>query len=366
MNATQKLPLHDFHDSRMARFVSFAGWSLPVAYGSSVQEHMGVRNSVRMFDVSHMGEIIVKGRESMKFLNRCLTNNLLKCKLGGAQYGLLCQEDGGVIDDLVVYRTGAEEFLLCVNAANTEKDYDVLSDASSEFDCLVENQSAAFGQLAIQGPLAVQALSESIETKLSKLNRFEFLEGGWMGKKAILSRTGYTGEDGLELYCPVEDLLKWVEALEALGIEWAGLAARDSLRLESGMPLYGNELSLAISPLQAGLSWAVAWEKDDFMGATALRNERAAGPKRRLAYYLGEERRIPRQGGAVLDSYGEQRGCVLSGGFSPLASRPMGTALLTYESWLRREESGWSAMVGSSKISISFGPPALKRLSPRN
>ena len=368
MSGIKKLTLHDHHEIRGAKFTSFAGWNMPVSYGSSLNEHLAVRQSVGLFDVSHMGEIEVTGAQAEEFLNFALTNDLGRCKIGQAQYSLLCMENGGTVDDLILYRRESDKFLLCVNAANTQTDYEALLDRSVGFDCEVKNLSSKFGQLAIQGPSAEIILSSIIGEGLSSLPKMHFCEGNWMGNSSILSRTGYTGEDGFEIYCSQKELVNWIDAFEnsqVCSVPWIGLAARDSLRLEAGFPLYGHELSLNISPVQAGLSWAIGWDKTNFVGRDALFEEKTKQPTHRVVHYLADDRRIPREGCQIMDPQSNLAGEVLSGGFSPLLKKPMGSALIKGTNWSCRTDNGWYALLRDNKIPIEIGLPALRGKSPK-
>ena len=363
MSEEKKLTLHEHHLANGAKFTSFAGWSMPVSYGSSLNEHLTVRQSVGLFDVSHMGEIEVQGEQAEEFLNFALTNDLRKCEIGKAQYTLLCTENGGTLDDLIIYRREQNKFLLCVNASNIERDFKILSDRAAEYNCEVVDLSSHFGQLALQGPMSEKTLSEIIPSDITKLKKMRFIEGSWMGSHAIIARTGYTGEDGFEIYCSVKELKQWAVAFENTQTSWIGLAARDSLRLESGFPLYGHELSLDISPVQAGLSWAVGWSKENFCGGIALSMERKNQPKNHLIYYLADGQRIPRGGCQILDPNDDPAGIVLSGGFSPLHKKPMGTALIKNTSWEIRKNPGWHALIRENKIPIDLGLSALQRIT---
>jgi aminomethyltransferase len=361
MPEEKNLFLHLHHISKGAKFTSFAGWNMPVSYGSALNEHFAVRESVGLFDVSHMGEIEVNGSDSEAFLNYALTNDLRKCKVGQSQYSILCNEDGGTLDDLIIYRREKEKFFLCVNASNLESDYKVLADRSSPFNCNVSDLSPQYGQLALQGPSATSILSELIGEDLSQLKKMHFLEGNWMGAASIIARTGYTGEDGFEIYCSVHELEKWAAAFDQAQVPWIGLAARDSLRLEAGFPLYGHELSATITPVQAGLPWAIGWDKEDFCGADALRKERDGHLENCLIHYLVLDRRIPRDGCQILDPDDRVVGKVLSGGYSPLHQKPIGTALVQKMAYDEKSDSNWHALLRGNKIPIDIGLPALKR-----
>ena len=362
MPEDKNLTLHHHHLAKGAKFTSFAGWNMPVSYGSALNEHMAVRESVGLFDVSHMGEIEVNGPDSEAFLNYALTNDLCKCKVGQSQYSILCNEDGGTLDDLIIYRREEERFFLCVNASNVESDYKVLVDRSSPYNCKVTDLSPQYGQLALQGPSSASIFSNLIGEDMSQLKKMHFLEGNWMGSASIIARTGYTGEDGFEIYCLVDELEKWVVAFDQIQVPWIGLAARDSLRMEAGFPLYGQELSATITPVQAGLSWAIGWDKEDFCGADTLRKEKDSQPENCLIHYLALDRRIPRNGCQILDSDDQVVGAVLSGGYSPLHKKPMGTALVQKMSYVEKLDTSWYALLRDNKIPIDIGLPALKRI----
>jgi aminomethyltransferase len=362
MPEEKNLTLHNHHLAKGAKFTSFAGWNMPISYGSALNEHLLVRESVGLFDVSHMGEIEVTGPDSEAFLNHALSNDLRKCKVGQSQYTILCNEDGGTLDDLIIYRREEGKFLLCVNALNVEADCKVLDERSSPFNCKVSDLSAEYGQLALQGPCSPSILSKLIGQDLSQLKKMHFMEGNWMGAASIIARTGYTGEDGFEIYCSVDELEKWAVAFDQKQVPWIGLAARDSLRLEAGFPLYGHELSLSITPVQAGLSWAIGWDKENFYGADALRKEKDTEAGNCLIHYLALDRRIPRDGCQILDSDDQVVGTVLSGGYSPLHKKPMGTALVQKVAFINRFDSRWHALLRNKKIPIDIGLPALKRI----
>tara|TARA_B100002019_G_scaffold224325_1_gene197258 strand:- start:460 stop:1572 length:1113 start_codon:yes stop_codon:yes gene_type:complete len=363
MSELKKLSLHHHHLRMGAKFTPFAGWNMPLSYGSSLNEHLAVRESAGLFDVSHMGEIEVIGDQAEEFLNYALTNDVRKCKIGQAQYSILCSENGCTLDDLIIYRMSEDKFFLCVNAANIEIDYQTLLKRSEGFGCSVNNISLDYGQLAFQGPDSEAILSEIIDRDLSILSKMHFIVGDWMGFTSILARTGYTGEDGFEIYCKCYDLPKWLKTFEsqAASIPWIGLAARDSLRLEAGFPLYGHELSENITPLQAGLTWVIGWDKPKFIGADALAKEKENQPASRVVHYLVNDRRIPREGCLIIAPDNEIVGKVLSGGYSPLHKKPTGSALIKNSYWSKQNDQGWHALVRENKLPIDLGSPALRR-----
>ena len=332
MNEQEKtIPLHAFHAERGAKFVSFAGWNMPVSYGPIMEEHRATREAVGLFDVSHMGEIEVKGKGAQGFLNYALVNDVSRAGIGGATYSPMCKEDGGVVDDLITYQLEKEVFLLCVNASNAQKDFQWMTQLADGFDCVLRDLSDQYGLLAIQGPLATKVLQRVANCDLEPISRFRFVREKMAGCEVLCSRTGYTGEDGFELYCSVADIESLATARMAAGepegLRLVGLGARDSLRLEAGYPLYGHEIDEEITPLQGGLGWTVKWDKGDFMGRDALLDEKEEGVSRRIVHFLLDGRRIAREGEKVF-SDGKRVGEVVSGGFSPMLHRPIGSALV--------------------------------------
>ncbi|MFP4283620.1 MAG: glycine cleavage system aminomethyltransferase GcvT [Opitutales bacterium] len=334
MEALQRTPLHAFHLARGARMVPFAGWEMPVQYTSILEEHRAVRAHAGLFDVSHMGEIQVTGKEATAFLNRLLTNDVRQLAPGRALYTAMCYPDGGVVDDLIVYQRAEDDYLLVVNASNLERDLEWMDGKVVEYNCRMDDVSAAYGLLAVQGPAAPRIL-EQAGLPLEDLARFALREVTWEGAPVLLSRTGYTGEDGAELFVPADRAAALADHLMqvggAHGLVPAGLGARDSLRLEAGYPLYGHELSARITPLQAGLGWVVKLGKRaNFYGKEALTAEKAAGPRRRVVWFRLPGRRIAREGTPVLAGTREV-GRVLSGSLSPLTGAPIGSALVESE-----------------------------------
>lgn len=328
----KRTPLHAFHERHGGRFVDFGGWEMPVQYRGILDEHRAVRTAAGLFDVSHMGEITVQGPEAGAFLDFLLTNRIASRPDGKAIYSPMCHPDGGTIDDLLVYKRGPEDFLLCVNAANTAKDFQWIEEQASSFDCAVKNVSDDYALLALQGPKAVQILSKLTSTPLDKLKYYTFTEGEVAGASAIISRTGYTGEDGFELYLPPQEAERIAEELLVAGapeeIQPAGLGARDSLRLEAGFPLYGHELSDTISPIQAGLGWTVRFEKEKFIGREPLHEQKEKGVDKKIVFFRTGSRRIVRADSAVLAG-SEEAGVVVSGTLSPVLNEAIGAALLS-------------------------------------
>jgi|TARA_B110000037_G_scaffold212998_2_gene266592 aminomethyltransferase len=314
--------------------VPFAGWEMPVQYSSILEEHRAVREGVGLFDVSHMGEVHVTGVESEAFLNYLLTNDISRLKPGFALYTVMCHPSGGVVDDLLVYRFGAEDFLLVVNAGNADKDWAWIQKHAANFECEVENQSDRYALLALQGPKAAEVL-EKLTPLANDLPRLTISEAEIAGITTLVARSGYTGEDGFEIFIPIENTeavaTEILSAGETFGLKLIGLGARDSLRLEAGYPLYGHELSDDISPLTAGLKWVVKLNKpDDFIGKDALAEELEAGSTERIVWFTTEGRRIPRMDTPVL-SNGIEVGRILSGTLSPIINAPIGSALISVE-----------------------------------
>jgi aminomethyltransferase len=327
MAELQRTPLHDAHRALGARMVPFAGWEMPVSYRGILEEHRAVRTTVGLFDVSHMGEIEVRGPHAAAVCQRLGTNDVGKLVDGQVQYTLLCQPDGGVVDDVTLYRLGPEHFLYCVNASNADKDLAWIREHGGP--ATIVDRSAETALLALQGPMAASLLSPLTSASLTSLKRFRFVQGMVAGRAALISRTGYTGEDGFELYVAAGDAAAvWAALLEAgatAGIQPIGLGARDTLRLEAALPLYGHELDDTTSPLAAGLGRWVALDGDDFIGRDVLRREREAGSTRRL---VGLEMRGPgiaRQGYPVL-YYDEPVGVVTSGTQAPTLGRAVALA----------------------------------------
>lgn len=329
----KRTPLFPLYREWEGKTIDFGGWELPVQFSGIKAEHEAVRQRAGLFDVSHMGEIIVSGPDSEKFLQKMLTNDVSKIKVGRAQYNIMCTEDGGTIDDLLVYRLEERRYLLVVNAANTEKDFNWLKD-HVEGDVTLSNESANYGLLAIQGPLAEQILQKVVDNiELSSIGKFAFLTNvSIAGKTALVSRTGYTGENGFEIYCNSEDLpYLWQTLLENgkdEGLIPCGLGARDTLRLEAALPLYGQELSEDISPIEAGLAFAVKTNKAaNFFGKEALRVQKEHGPVRKIAGIEVVERGIPRTGYQIYKD-DQLVGTVTSGTQSPGTKRNIGLALM--------------------------------------
>jgi aminomethyltransferase len=323
----QRTPLHDVHVRAGARMVEFAGWDMPVQYEGILAEHEAVRERAGLFDVSHMGEIVFRGPKALESLQRLFTNDLSKCADGQAQYGVLCRESGGIVDDVVVYRRAADDLLVCVNASNRQKDFEWLH--GHAFGADVQNESDAWGQLALQGPRAAEVLARLTSVRLSSIGTYRFTPGDVAGVPCLVARTGYTGEDGFELFCPAERTpALWTALLDAghgEGLRPCGLGARDSLRLEMAYRLYGNDMDDATTPLEAGLGWVVKLDKGEFVGRAALVKQKEAGLSKKLVGFTLTEPGIPRHGYPVLQD-GKAVGAVTSGTRSPSLGTSVGLA----------------------------------------
>jgi aminomethyltransferase len=311
--AAKRTPLFEQHRDLGAKIVPFAGWEMPVTYEGIREEHSAVRRHVGMFDVSHMGEVEVEGPGALRFLQRVLSNDVAQIALGGAQYSCLCQEDGGVLDDLFTYRLGGDRYLIVTNAANHEGDLDWLGRHSREFDVIVRDVADRYAMLAVQGPHARAVLGSALGIALPPRLHVAHVQVG--RRPALACGTGYTGEDGVELLLDPEVAVPiWTELLDA-GVVPCGLGARDTLRLEVCFPLHGNELTPERNPIEAGLGWCCK-EETGFLGAEAIARARAAGTAETLVAFKIEGQGIPREGNPVLHD-GEPVGAVTSGTFSP-------------------------------------------------
>lgn len=336
MSELQRTPLFDVYKDHGAKTIDFGGWDLPVQFSSIKEEHEAVRTKAGLFDVSHMGEIEVKGSDSLAYLQKMMTNDISKLQANGAQYTAMCYENGGTVDDLLVYKYADDHYLLVVNASNIEKDYKWLED-HLEGKVEIENLSDRMAQVAIQGPLAEKVLQKLVSgTNLADIGFFKFRSDVDInGKKALVSRTGYTGEDGFEIYCDAQDVVSiWKDILEAgadEGVLPCGLGARDTLRFEAGLPLYGQELSPEITPLEAKIGFAVKVNKEaDFIGKDVLAKQKENGLERKLAGLEMIDRGIPRTGYPVFKGE-EQIGEVTTGTQSPTLKKNIGMALLKTE-----------------------------------
>jgi aminomethyltransferase len=323
----KRTPLYDAHVKAGARMVPFGGWQMPVQYTGIIEEHRTVRAKVGLFDVSHMGELEVDGPDALAAVQRLTTNDAAVLEVGQLQYTLLCAPDGGIVDDATVYRLAAERFMIVVNASNTDIDWAWVTEHAPA--ARWRNVSSVTGLIAVQGPRAEALVGRLADRDVTGVGYFRFVNGSVAGVPTLISRSGYTGEDGFELYVPWDDTPRLWQALlttgEADGVAPIGLGARDTLRLEMRYTLYGNDIDRTTNPLEAGLGWAVKRAKGDFIGRDAIETVRAAGPRRKLVGLEMADRSVARHGHAVVDD-GRRVGVVASGSYGPSVDRSIALA----------------------------------------
>lgn len=328
----KKTPLYDVHVALGAKVIEFGGWMMPVQYTGIIEEHRAVRQAAGLFDVSHMGEVYIVGPEAETFINRLITNDVTKVAVNQVMYSPMCYENGGVVDDLLVYRLGETEYLLVINAGNIDKDYEWILKYAEGYNVKVENRSDVTAEVAIQGPQAEAILQKLTEADLASLKYYWLLQNVKIsGINCLVSRTGYTGEDGFEIYCSAGEIKDLWQALMNAGqsydLQPAGLGARDTLRFEAALPLYGHELSAAITPLEAGLDFAVKLTKEGFNGYAALKEQKETGLSRRIVGVEMVGRGIARAGYSCFA--GEKViGTITSGSFAPTLGKNLALALL--------------------------------------
>jgi aminomethyltransferase len=325
-STTATTPLHDLHAVLGARMVPFAGYLMPLQYpGGSIAEHTAVRTRAGLFDVSHMGELIIRGPEAHQFVDMVTTAAVARIAVGQVRYAMILTPQGTIVDDCLIYRR-ADEVMLVVNAANRAAVLEHFYHYADRCDCTIEDASDRTALLALQGPLASGILAPLAAADPESIGYYRFVETEVAGVPTLLSRTGYTGEDGFELYVAADDAAAvWTALLGAGDVTPAGLGARDSLRLEAGMPLYGHELDATTTPLDAGLAWVVDFTKPSFIGHDALVTQRAAGPTRRLVGFRAAQRAVPRAHYPI-HADGALVGEVASGAMSPTLGVAIGTA----------------------------------------
>lgn len=311
----KKTCLYDSHVALGAKMSPFAGFIMPIQYSSITEEHNAVRHAVGMFDVSHMGEIFVSGPDAEKFVNHIFTNEIRGFEPGKVLYGMMLHPDGGVVDDLLVYREfEPDHFLLVVNAANIDKDYEWILSQTEGYDVKVVNDSDNWGQIAVQGPGAEKVVTEVLGlAEAPELAFYTYYEAQWNGHRMVVSRTGYTGEDGFELYTTCEDIKEIWKKLLDNGVVPCGLGCRDTLRFEAGLPLYGDELSDTITPIEAGLGMFCKLDKEEFIGKDVVAKQKAEGTERKLVGIELEDKAIPRATYPVETEDGTQVGVVTTG-----------------------------------------------------
>ena len=322
----RRTPLYAAHVAAGARMVPFGGWEMPVQYAGILEEHRTVRRAVGLFDVSHMGEFEVTGARAVATLQTLTTNDVAALEVGQVQYSLLCDPAGGIVDDLTVYRLGGDRFMLTVNASNIDTDWRWVTE-HGESGALWRNISSETALLAVQGPRAEALVAELADADVKSLRYYHFAAGAVAGARALLSRTGYTGEDGFELYVAAGEAERlWREFLDrgrAAGVAPVGLGARDTLRLEMRYVLYGNDIDGTTNPLEAGLGWVVKPAKGDFIGRDAIEKVRAAGVRRKLVGFEMVDRAVPRHGYRILAD-GRPVGVVTSGSYGPSIDKYIG------------------------------------------
>ncbi len=322
------IALSKTHEALGAKMVPFAGYLMPVSYEGVNIEHETVRKGVGVFDVSHMGEFLISGPEALALIQKVTSNDASKLTIGKAQYSCLPNETGGIVDDLIVYRIKEEQYLLVVNASNIDKDWDHIAKYNADFGAEMRNLSDNYSLLAIQGPKAVEAMQPLTSVDLSEIKFYNFVVADFAGiDHVIISATGYTGSGGFEIYCKNGEVQQiWDMVFEAgsdFGIKPIGLAARDTLRLEMGYCLYGNDIDETTSPLEAGLGWITKFGKE-FVNSEALASEKAHGPERKLIAFELDDRGIPRQDYDIVDGNGKKIGVVTSGTMSPSLGKGIG------------------------------------------
>ena len=326
----KQTPLHATHLAHQARMVPFGGWDMPVEYSGISDEHLAVRTRAGLFDVSHMGEIEIAGSDALAAVQRISSNDATRLAVGQIQYSALTTHEGTFVDDLLVYRMADDHYLLVVNASNIEKDYAWITSQVRDFaDAPAVNTSSRYALLALQGPLAAEVLQTLTAVPLDEIKYYWFAPGEVAGVRGTISRTGYTGEDGFEVFVPPAQAAHvWKAILNAgaeAGLVPAGLGARDTLRLEASMRLYGNDMDATTTVLEAGLGWVVGWKKDDFNGAAVLRAQKAAGLTRTLVGFEMVDRAIARHGYPVVVD-GHSVGVVTSGTQTPFLKKAIGMA----------------------------------------
>lgn len=315
------------HEALGAKMVPFAGYNMPVQYAGVNVEHETVRKSVGVFDVSHMGEFLIEGPHALELIQKVSSNDASKLTIGKAQYSCLPNDDGGIVDDLIIYKVKEETYLLVVNASNIEKDWNWIK-SKNDIGAEMKDLSEKYSLLAIQGPKAVEAMQSLSSHDLSAIGFYNFIVGDFAGiEHVIISATGYTGSGGFEIYCKNTEVKQvWDKVMEAgknFGIQPIGLAARDTLRLEMGYCLYGNDIDDTTSPIEAGLGWVTKFTKE-FTNSEALKSEKERGPERKLVAFELDDRGIPRHGYDIVDGNGKTIGIVTSGTMSPMLNKGIG------------------------------------------
>ncbi|MFC1522509.1 glycine cleavage system aminomethyltransferase GcvT [Elusimicrobiota bacterium] len=339
-----KTPLNDIHKASGATLVDFAGWELPIYFSSIINEHKAIRNGAGMFDVSHMGEFIISGKDASRFLDYIFTNDFSSAPVPSAIYTHMLNNDGGVIDDLIAYKLADDSYMLVVNASRIEPDWSWISDRSKDIDVRLENVSDRFGIIALQGPRAME-IARNLCRELANIKKFQWHRFAFNTKDILAGRTGYTGEDGFEFICKNEILASlWKKIEDIVKVNNiqpflpCGLGARDTLRLEAGFPLWGHELDEKTTPLEVGYSWVVKFKKDKFIGKDALLSQKEKGVNRKLKFAISKARGpMPRNGSQILTAEKKHAGIVTSGGFSPTLEKPIAACFVDKDSLNEKE-----------------------------
>jgi len=363
----KKTPLHSEHKKLGAKMTDFGGFEMPVQYGGIRQEHLAVRKHAGLFDVSHMGELFITGPESLALIQKITINDASVLEPGKAQYSAMCYENGGIVDDLLVYMLNENKYMLVVNASNIEKDLEWIQ-KQNNLNAEVQNRSDSIGLIALQGPASVDVLQKLTETDVASIRFYRFEEGNIAGEENVLiSATGYTGEKGFELYIDLEkaDIEKiWSELLEAgkkYNLEPAGLGARDTLRLEMGYALYGNDINKDTTPLEARMGWLTKFQKSEFIGKDQLLRQKEEGiPRKLMGFEIQEEKKIPRSGYEIRDNYGAKIGVVTSGTHSISLNKGIGLGYM--ESQKAAESEKIFIKIRKDQVpAIVVKPPFLNR-----
>ncbi len=330
----KKTALYDEHVKLGAKIVEFGGWLMPVQYSNVIDEHTATRTKAGLFDICHMGEVFVRGPDALEFLQHIASNDISKIESGKSAYSVMCNLKGGVVDDIFVYCFSDDSYLVVVNASTTDKDFNWMKTHALGFDVIVENKSDFYAMLSVQGPYAEKTLQKITKYPLANIKRFEFVEDDVLGIPTIISRTGYTGEDGFEIFFDNAEVVKvWNALLNAgkeFGIKPIGLGARDTLRLESCYSLYGHELSDTISPLEAGVGFAVKLDKPEFIGKSILVMQNHIGARRKIVAFEMKDNSIPRTEYEIFSPESSTRkiGYVTSGTFNPSNRKGIGMAMV--------------------------------------
>lgn len=365
----KRTPLYTSHIQLNARMMPFGGYDMPVQYSGIVAEHHAVRSTAGLFDVSHMGEFFVEGPEAADFLQYLVSNDISKLYDGKALYTVMCNESGGIVDDLLVYRFSEHKYMLVVNASNIAKDWNWI-ESVCKHDVQITNRSEDFALLAIQGPASHSILQKLTDIKLTEIKYYHFKEApssSFMNlENVILSHTGYTGEPGFEIYCRAADAQTIWDALleqgKAEGLVPAGLGARDTLRLEAGYCLYGNDLSDETSPYAAGLGWITKPDKGEFVGRDALLKIKANTPEKKLIGFIIDERGIPRSGYTLLNESEEEIGVVTSGSQSPILKKGIGMGYVLNDPAYTTPGNKILVSVRSKRIEARIAKPPFHKL----